>query len=239
MSRDANTINHAFANGRDKRQCGVKLHFIGFEIALDFAHNRAFFAFEFVIGHDDRHRINRRRHMLERHVVVFQDFEYSSTETALLIHQIFLDHNRRKTDTSRNADNRRFADFAVRNDARAFIVGRVGVLDLNRDSGFAGGKNRRFVQHARTRIRQFAQFAISHFSNRLRVFHHARIGHQKAGNIRPVFVNRSANRARHNCARNVAAAARKGFDAAFGVASVKTWNHVKPVAVHLIGQVRV
>lgn len=48
-----------------------------------------------------------------------------------------------------------------------------------------------------------------------------RVGHQTAGNVRPVFIHVGLNRARNNRARDIAAAAGKGFDVAVRIASVK------------------
>lgn len=77
------------------------------------------------------------------------------------------------------------------------------------------------MQHARAHIGKFAQLAIGDIANRFRVAHNARVGHQTAGNVRPVFIHVGLNRARNNRARDIAAAAGKGFDVAVRIASVK------------------
>ena len=77
------------------------------------------------------------------------------------------------------------------------------------------------MQNGRAHVGKLAQFAVGEALDAGGVFHHARVGHEKTGNVRPVLVQFSPGGACHQRAGDVAAAARKGAHAAIRESAVK------------------
>ena len=77
------------------------------------------------------------------------------------------------------------------------------------------------MQHLRAHVAQLAQLVVGYALYRVGIVNYARIGHEYAGNIRPVFVNVGVQRRRCQRAGHVAAAAREHADAAVGHCAVK------------------
>ena len=78
------------------------------------------------------------------------------------------------------------------------------------------------MKHARSHIRQLAQFAIRQHFDDARVFHFARIADHKSVHVRPVLVYRRAHRFGDYRARNVRPAARERLYPAVRAAPVKS-----------------
>ena len=81
------------------------------------------------------------------------------------------------------------------------------------------------MQHRSTHIRKFSELFVGNLADLLRIFDDARVSHQKARNIRPVFVNVRGHRARYQRARNVGAPTRKSLDRAVRQTAVKARQH--------------
>ena len=81
------------------------------------------------------------------------------------------------------------------------------------------------MQHGRPHIGKLAQLLIGNGANHARIFHHARIRHQKAADIRPVFIKIRFRGTRHDGARYIAPPAGKGFYGIIGHRAVKPRNH--------------
>ncbi len=113
---------------------------------------------------------------------------------------------------------------ALRDYARAGIVGGVGVLDMDRDAGLADGEDGLVMQHGRAHVRQFALLPIGDFFDRAGIVNEARVGHQHAGHIRPVLVNRGMDGAGDDGPGHIRAAAREAFDLPLRVLPVKAGN---------------
>ena len=77
------------------------------------------------------------------------------------------------------------------------------------------------MQHLRAHVAQFAQLVIGDALDGVGVFDYARVCHEYAGNIRPVFVDVRSERRRGKRTRYVAAAAGENADAAVGHCAVK------------------
>ena len=101
------------------------------------------------------------------------------------------------------------------------MVGVVGVADVERDVFLAHGEHRPLVQHLRADEAQLAQLVIRDALDRQRIGHDARVRHEDAGHVRPVFVHVGIERRRRERAGDVAAAAGEGADLAVGRHAVK------------------
>ena len=64
-------------------------------------------------------------------------------------------------------------------------LGRVGVADAHRNTPFDCRLNRLWMQHLRAEIGKLRRFCIRQPFDCLRLRHHARIGGQHAGHVRP------------------------------------------------------
>lgn len=80
------------------------------------------------------------------------------------------------------------------------------------------------MQHLRADIAQLAQLAVSHAADRLGIVYDARVCHQNAGDVRPVFVHVRTERRRGERAGDVAAATGEGFDVTVRHHAVKAGN---------------
>lgn len=78
--------------------------------------------------------------------------------------------------------------FDVLHDERAGFVRPVRVADVQGNAFFLDRQNGFLVQHRSAHKRHFAQLGVGDAGNGPGILHNARIGHQYAGNVRPVFV---------------------------------------------------
>ena len=85
----------------------------------------------------------------------------------------------------------------------------------------AHGEDRALVQHLRADEAQLAQLVIRDALDGQRVGHDARVGHEDAGHVRPVFVHVGIQRRGRERAGDVAAAAGERADLAVGRHAVK------------------
>ena len=162
--------------------------------------------------------------MLKGNPLLLQRLQQAAAEADFRVHHRLFHVDDRKILVPRDAGDGVFALVILRlvADHRARLIRVVRVADVRRDARDAHRENGVLMQHACAHIGQLAQLPIGHIADRLRVADDARVSHQAAGNIRPVFIHVRVDRARDNRARDVAAAAGKGFDVAMRVAAVKT-----------------
>ena len=102
--------------------------------------------------------------------------------------------------------------FDVLHDERAGLVRAVRVADVERDALLLDRQDGFLVQYRSAHERHFAQLRIRDAGNGARIIHDARIGHQYAGDVRPVFVYVRVHRGCGERAGDVAAAARHHLD---------------------------
>ena len=81
------------------------------------------------------------------------------------------------------------------------------------------------MEHRGAHIGKLPQFFIGDAVDFFRILHDPRIRHEKAGNIRPVFIEIGTGRRGDNRTRHIRAAPGKGLDAAIRHASIKPGNH--------------
>ena len=111
--------------------------------------------------------------------------------------------------------------FDVLHDERAGLVRPVRVADVQGNAFFLDRQNGFLVQHRSAHERHLAQLGVGDAGNGPGILHNARIGHQYAGNVRPVFVYVRVHRGCGERAGDVAAAAGEGADLAVGRHAVK------------------
>ena len=116
------------------------------------------------------------------------------------------------------------------------VGGVVGVAYVGGDASLVHGEDGVLVQNRRAHVGKLAQLAVSEALDAGGVFDDARVGHQKAGNIRPVFIQLRLRRARHHRARDIAAAARKGAHAAVREGPVKAGDDGVVVLFQFFGK---
>ena len=142
--------------------------------------------------------------MLEGDVALLQRLEHAAAEAQLAVHHILFHSDGGKSFFARNAGDRAAHMALVRSDDHgAGVIRLVGVANVDRDAGHAHRENRVLVQHARAHIGKLAQFAVGDDVDALGALDDARIRHQKARNIGPVFIKLCARRARDDRAGDV------------------------------------
>ena len=77
------------------------------------------------------------------------------------------------------------------------------------------------MEHAGAGVGEFADFAVAHVFDGQRIFDDARVCHEHARNVGPVFVLGGIDAVGKDCARNVGTASAEGLDFATEVATVK------------------
>ena len=87
------------------------------------------------------------------------------------------------------------------------MAGGVGVADIQRNVLLSHGEHRALVQHLRAHIAQLAQLVIGYALDGVGIIDDARIGHEYARYVRPVFVHVRVQRRSRKSARNIASAA--------------------------------
>ena len=95
------------------------------------------------------------------------------------------------------------------------------------------------MQHRSAHERHLAQLGVGDAGNGPGILHNARIGHQYAGNVRPVFVYVRVHRGCGECAGDVAAAARHDLDLSGRHAAVEAGEDDLPVLFERVGDGRV
>ena len=86
------------------------------------------------------------------------------------------------------------------------------------------GEHRHFMQHLRAGIGELAQLGVSSAVDGLGIVDDMRVGHQNAGNVRPIFIDAGIQRGSGQCARDVRAAAGERADLAVGHQTVEAGN---------------
>ena len=145
--------------------------------------------------------------MLEGNTIFFKCLQYLSAETDLGVHHIFFNIDGAEALLAGDAGDER-PRVAVRDlveHQRARIPRTVGIEHVNRNVVFADREYCVFVQNASSHVGEFAQLRISDLLDVLRIGHNARVGHQEARYVRPVFVEVRLEAARKNGTRNVRA----------------------------------
>ncbi len=85
------------------------------------------------------------------------------------------------------------------------------------------------MQHAGAHVGQLADFGVGDFRHRPRLVHDARVRHQQARDIGPVFVEHRARRARGDRTAHIRAAAGERAHPPLRIASIEAGHDVQPV----------
>lgn len=97
------------------------------------------------------------------------------------------------------------------------MVRLVRIADVERDILLAHREDRHFMQHLRAAVGKLAQLAVGRALDGARMIDDAGIGHQNAGDIRPVFVDIRIQRRRGQRTRDIRAAARQRAELPSGI----------------------
>ena len=123
----------------------------------------------------------------------------------------------------------------------AGVLRLVRVADVERDVLLTHGEDGALVEHLRADVAQLAQFTVGEMADGRGIVHDARVGHQNAGDVCPVFVDVGVQRRRCQRTGDVAAAAGEGTDAPVGHHAVEAGNDhaavARGAAQRLVGRV--
>ena len=97
----------------------------------------------------------------------------------------------------------------------------IGVFDLDGDAGFADGKNRFLMKDAGPHVGQLAQFAVGYSFDWLRVFDNPGVGHEKTGDVGPIFIKSGFYPAGDNRPGYIGPAAGEGLNLSVRQGTVK------------------
>ena len=110
-------------------------------------------------------------------------------------------------------------------DHGACILGRIGIADIDGDTGSTDGEHRILMENGSAHVGQLAQFLIGDVLNGMRCIHQSGISCQHTGDIRPVLIQACTHCQCHNGTGQIGAAAGEGVDIAIGQGPVETGNH--------------
>ena len=109
-----------------------------------------------------------------------------------------------------------FADHGAR------MIGLVGIADIGGDTGLTDGEHRVLMQDGGAHMAQLPELFIGDGGDLRRAVDDPGIRHQKTGYVGPVFIDVGVDRAGHEGAGDIAAAAGEGADLAVLIRAVET-----------------
>ena len=171
------------SDGRNQRNIFYYSYYIGF--------NRVFYAFEYTFEfivrksaafNHERHSIDTRRNMFDRHTLLFDYRKYFSYETDFGVHKRFFYEYYSKILFARNTRNRAAARNVSRsgNNRRSLVFGTERIFYLYGDIRFAHGKNRFAVKNVRAHIAEFPELFVGKLSYALGTVYYPRVAGEKA-----------------------------------------------------------
>ncbi len=163
----------------------------------------------FPVRRVDRHRDVRLRcrHQVDRYAVVAEDRECPRQEADFMPHADAVHRHQRKTVTHADALDLRFDFLRDRRDHGAIELGVRGAANEQRNTERPQRRQAAWVQHRAPRRCEFLGLVVMQRHQQPRGRHHARVGREHAGNVRPHLETPRLQFGRHVGGRRVGAAA--------------------------------
>ena len=218
-------------DSRDERDAREHLDTVGAHLLRDVFEDHVLHGVESLGVNHDAHGVDGARAQFVREAFAFEHGEHAATETDFLVHHGLFDVDHREALAAGDTRNRELRFFRSGADDGARVFGAVRVADVDRNLLRAARGDGFVVEHACAGVGEFADFAVAHVFDGQRIFDDARVGHEHARDVGPVFVLGGIDAVGKDCARDVGAATAEGLDFATEVAAVKARQHVKLVFV--------
>ena len=111
---DADAADHALADHGQHRHVALDLDAVRLDDAADLGDDFVLLAVQFLVGQDDRERVNAGRRVLVGDAVRLQNLQHLAPVAALLVHHRLLGEQRREPLAARDADDGGGARVALR-----------------------------------------------------------------------------------------------------------------------------
>ena len=208
-------------DSRDERDAREHLDTVGAHLLRDVFEDHVLHGVESLRIHNDAHGVDGARAQFVGEAFAFKHGEHAATETDFLVHHGLLDVNHGETLAAGDTRNRELRFFRSGADDGTRILRAVRVADVDRNLLRAARGDGFVVEHACAGVGELADFAVAHVFDGQRIFDDARVSHEHARDVGPVFVLGGIDAVGKDCARDVGTAAAEGLDFATEVATVK------------------
>ena len=231
--RRSNTdlVRHAVTHGSDKSDARENLDTVGAHLLSDVFEDNVLHGVESLGIHDDAHGVNCARAEFVGESFAFENSQDATAKADFLVHHGLFDVDHREALAASNTRDRELCAFRSRANDGASVFGAVRVADVDRNLLGAARSDGFVVEHACAGVSEFADFAIAHVFDRERVFDDARVCHEHARNVGPVFVLGSVNTISEDGASDVGTATAEGLHFATEVTAIEARQHIKLVFV--------
>ena len=224
-------VRHAVTHGSEEGDTREHLDTVGAHLLRDVFENHVLHGVEGLGIHDNAHGVDGARAQFVGEAFAFEHGEHAAAETDFLVHHGLLDVDHGEALAAGNARNRELCFFRSGADDGASVFGAVRVADIDRNLLRAARGDGFVVEHGSAGVGEFADFAVAHVFDWQRIFDDARVSHEHARNVGPVFVLGGIDAVSEDGARNVGTATAEGLDFATEVCTVEARQHVELVLV--------
>ena len=205
-------VRHAMTHGSDECDTREHLDTVGAHLLRDVFENHVLHGVEGLGVHHDAHGVDSARAEFVGKAFAFEHGEHAAAKAHFLVHHGLFDVDHREALAAGDTRNRELGFFRGGADDGAGIFGTVRVADVDRNLLRAARGDGFVVEHAGAGVGEFANFAVAHVFDRERIFHDARVSHEHARHVGPVFVLGSIDTVGEDGARNVGTATAEGLD---------------------------
>ena len=208
-------------DSRDERDAREHLDTVGAHLLRDVFEDHVLHGVESLGVNHDAHGVDGARAQFVGEAFAFKHGEHAATETDFLVHHGLFDVDHREALAAGDTRNRELRFFRSGADDGTRILRAVRVADVDRNLLRAARGDGFVVEHACAGVGELADFAVAHVFDGQRIFDDARVSHEHARDVGPVFVLGGIDAVGKDCARDVGTAAAEGLDFATEVATVK------------------
>ena len=231
LCSNTDLVRHAVTHGSDKSDARENLDTVRTHLLRDIFKNNVLHGVESLGIHDNAHGVDSARAEFVRESFAFENGEHATTKADFLVHHGLLDVDHGEALAACNTRDRELRAFRSRANDGASVFGAVRVADVDRNLLGAARSDGFVVKHACAGVSEFADFAVAHVFDRERIFDDARVSHEHARNVGPVFILGSVNTVSEDGARDIGTATAEGLDFATEVTAIEARQHIKLVFV--------
>ena len=224
-------VRHAVTHGGDQGDAREHLDTVGAHLLRDVFENHVLHGVEGLGVHHDAHGVDSARAEFVGKAFAFEHGEHAAAKAHFLVHHGLFDVDHREALTAGNTRNRELCFFRSGADDGTRILRAVRVADVDRNLLGAARSDRFVVEHRSAGVSEFADFAVAHVFDRQRIFDDARVSHEHARNVGPVFVLGGIDAVGKDSARDVGTATAEGLHFATEVRAIEARQHVKLIFV--------
>lgn len=224
-------VRHAVTDSRNEGDAREHLDTVGAHLLRDVFEDHVLHGVEGLAIHHDAHGVDGARAQFVGEAFAFEHGEHAAAETDFLVHHGLFDVDHREALAAGDTRNRELCFFRSGADDGARVFGAVRVADVDRNLLRAARSDRFVVEHRSAGVGEFTDFAVAHVFDGQRIFDDARVSHEHARDVGPVFVLGGIDAVGKDCARDVGTATAEGLDFATEVCTVEARQHVELVLV--------